>query len=342
MMSAIRPFRGALILALAALALGAAAPASSPTMKAVRIHAWGDESVLTYEDAPRPTPGSGEVLVRIKAAGVNPVDWKIRDGMLNGRVELPFIPGFDAAGVVESVGTGESAYKPGDEVFVYLNLMKGGGYAQYALVPVADLAKKPANIDFKTAAGVPLAALTAWQALFDTAELKSGQTVLIHGAAGGVGHFAVQLAKSRGARVIATASEANLAFVKGLGADRVVDYKKEKFEDAVKELGGVDVILDVVGGETQERSIAVINEGGMLVSIVGPPDAAKLAARKARGAGILVKPNGKELAEIAALIEAGKVKPDISATFDLQDAGRAHIEQKTRAGGRGKIVLTVP
>ncbi len=311
---------------------------AAPTMKAVRIHSFGKPDVLVYEDALRPTPGPVEALVRIHAAGVNPVDWKIRSGTFKGmNLPMPFILGFDISGVVESVGADVKGFKPGDEVFAYMSLRRGGGYAEYAAVPESELAVRPKSIDHVLSAGVPLAALTAWQALFDTAGLKEGQTVLIHGGAGGVGHFAVQLAKSRGAKVIATASAPNHDFLKSIGADQAIDYRTQKFEEHAKD---VDVVLDTVGGDTLARSYQVLKPGGYLVSIVQPPDPEMLAEREIKGRVILVQPNGKDLSEIAALIDAGKVKPHVSETVPLQDVAHAHIQSQ---GGhtRGKIVLKV-
>ncbi|MFO0829337.1 MAG: NADP-dependent oxidoreductase [Phycisphaerales bacterium] len=337
-------FQSLVAVALASLAWCAITPPSlaasdPPTMKAVRIDGFGGVEVMKYEDAAKPVAGPDQVLIHIRAAGVNPVDWKIREGMLRGqKLPMPFILGFDVSGVVETVGDSVKDFKVGDEVYAYLSLMSGGGYAEYVAAPASTVTKKPTNVDHVKAAAVPLAALTAWQALFDRAGLKSGQTVLIHGAAGGVGHFAVQLAKAKGAKVIATASEKNLDFVKGLGADQVIDYRKQKFEEVAKD---VDVVFDMIGGDTLERSYGVVKEGGFVVSIVAPPNAEKLAARKARGAVLLVKPDAKELAEITTLIESGAVKPEVSATFALKDAAKAH--EKSKAGvDRGKIVLTVP
>lgn len=334
-----RPLVVRALVALGALGIAAALGAAPPaTMKAVRMHEFGDASVLRYEDVPVPAPAKGEVLVRVKAAGVNPVDWKVRGGMMKGRATLPLIAGYDVAGVVESLGEGVTEWKVGDSVAAYLAIPKGGGYAEYVAVPAAHLAKSATTIDHVKAAAVPLAALTAWQALFDTAGLTKGQTVLIHAGAGGVGHFAVQLAKAKGAKVIATASGANVEFVKGLGADQVIDYKTQAFETVVKD---VDVVLDMIGGQTMERSIGVLKEGGFLVSIVAPPPQEKLAAKKAKGAVIMVQPNGAELAQIMAMIEAGTVKPTVSATYPLADAAKA--QEKSKAGvERGKIVLTVP
>ncbi len=316
-------------------------------MKAVRQHGNGGPEVLKCEDAPKPSAKAGEVLIAIHAAAVNPVDWKLREGRRGGggaSGELT-IPGFDVSGVVESIGEGVTKFKPGDEVFAMTSLrlgsgggVSGGAYAEYVAVVEAQVAAKPANIDHEHAAAVPLAALTAWQALFDTAKLSEGQTVLIHAGAGGVGHFAVQLAKARGARVIATASSPeNLEFLKQIGADVIVNYKQQKFEDVARD---VDVVLDTIAGETQERSFACLKEGGFLVSILQPPTAAKLKERNLRGAVILVKPDGAELAEIAQLIEAGKVKPEVSATFPLADAAKA--QELNKAGHvRGKVVLKV-
>jgi NADPH:quinone reductase-like Zn-dependent oxidoreductase len=308
------------------------------TMKAVRFHEFGKADVLVYEDAPKPEAKAGEVLVRVRAAGVNPVDWKIRAGGLKAiNPSLPQIPGFDVAGVVESVGADVKRFKKGDEIYSYLSLKRGGAYAEFVTIPESDVAFKPKQIDFVHAGAVPLAALTAWQALFDTAGLKEGQTVLIHAGSGGVGHFAVQLAKAKGAKVIATASEHNLAFLKELGADQAIDYANQKFEELVKD---VDVVFDPIGGDTLERSYGIVKSGGFIVSIVGQPDKTKLAAHGLRGAGILVAPNAKELAEIAALIDAGKVKPVVSEILPLANAKHAHELSET-GHTRGKIVLQV-
>ncbi len=313
-------------------------PAAGPTMKAVRIHETGGSEQLRYEDAPVPSPAAGEILVAVHAAGVNPVDWKLREGMVRQlKAPMPFILGFDVSGTVTKLGEGVTEWKVGDEVCAYLPIVRGGGYAEAVSIPAKDAARKPASVDHVHAASVPLAALTAWQAMFDKANLQPGQTILIHGAAGGVGHFAVQLAKAKGATVIGTASGANVAWVKSLGADRVIDYKKEKFEEVVKD---VDVVFDMIGGDTLERSVGVLKEGGYLVSIVAPPPSEKLNAKKAKGGVFLVQPNGKELALIMDLVAAGTVKPEVSATFPLAEAAKA--QDKSKSGvERGKIVLTV-
>lgn len=329
------------VLALLAVLLAAiAVPAAQPTatMKAIRYHAYGGPEVLKLEDAPKPAPAAGEVLVKVHAASVNPVDWKMRAGKFaRGAAKFPVIPGFDVSGVVESVGDGVTSFKAGDEVYGYLSLGRGGAYAQYVAAPASEFAAKPKTIDHAHAAAVPLAALTAWQAMFDTAKLQPGQTVLIHAAAGGVGHFAVQLAKAKGARVIATASAANAEFLKELGADVVIDYKVTKFEDVAKD---VDVVLDSIGGDTLERSYGVVKTGGFIVSIVAQPSVEKLAARGLKGTVMLVKPNGAQLAEIGALIDAAKVKPHVSAQLPLEDAAKAH-EMSETGRTRGKIVLVV-
>jgi NADPH:quinone reductase-like Zn-dependent oxidoreductase len=308
------------------------------TMKAVRIHEFGKPEVLVYEDAPRPEPKPSEVLVKVHAAGVNPVDWKIRGGAFGkGKSPLPMILGGEIAGTVESCGAEVKGFKPGDEVWALLPLMRMGGYAEYAVVAESDLARKPKSIDFVHAAGVPLAALTAWQALVDTAGLKEGQSVLIHAGAGGVGHFAIQIAKAKGAKVIATASENHLAFLKELGADVAIDYKAQKFEELAKD---VDVVLDSIGGDTQARSLGCLKKGGFLVSIVQPPDKGKLDELGLKGAIILVKPNVKELDELAKLVEDKKLKCVVSATVPLADARKAH-EQSETGHTQGKIVLQV-
>jgi NADPH:quinone reductase-like Zn-dependent oxidoreductase len=308
-------------------------------MKAVRMHEYGDASRLTFEDAPVPRPAKGQILLRVRAAGVNPVDWKIRSGAFKGGLDfpLPVILGFDVAGEVERVGEGVSRFKKGDRVFAFLALSRAGGYAQFAVVDQAEAARMPDELDFARAAATPLAALTAWQCLFDKARLEKGQTVLVHAGAGGVGHFAVQLAKWKGAKVIATASSANSDFLKKLGADQVVDYKAVRFEDVVKD---VDVVLDTVGEDTTNRSAAVLRKGGILVSIVGDPDPAVFAARGARAVDHLVEPNGAQLARIADLLRTRELVPHISLQLPLSDAAKAQTQSES-GRTRGKIVLTV-
>jgi len=317
---------------------GGTKEAQGATMKAIRFHTPGGPEVLRLEDVPRPVPKAGEVLVEVHAAGVNPVDWKLRQNGGKGfGPPLPQIPGFDIAGVVAEVGSGVQRFKPGDAVFGYLALQRGGAYAEYAIALEGELARKPEKLSFDEAAGVPLAALTAWQALVDNAKLEEGQAVLIHGAAGGVGHFAVQIAKARGAHVIATASQKNHEFLKGLGADEVIDYTTQHFEEQVS---GLDVVLDSIGGDTQTRSLGVLAPGGILVSIVGGPPKAELEKRNVRGVGMLVHPDGKELEQIAGLFDKGALKVEVSSVLPLDEAAKA---QELSAGGhvRGKVVLHV-
>lgn len=310
----------------------AAQPAQK--MKAVRYHQNGGPEVLKYEDAPRPVMHADEVLVRVHAAGVNPIDWKMRSARARS---FPLTPGYDISGVVEAAGEKVTGYKAGDEVYAMLPLSRGGGYAEFAVASAEELAPKPKSIDHVHAAGVPLAALTAWQALVDKADVQAGQTVLVHAGAGGVGHFAVQIAKAKGAKVIATASEKNRAFLKEIGADEVVDYTAVKFEEVVKD---VDIVLDCVGGDTLARSYGVPKKGGTLVTIAGALDETKLSERGVKGIRMLVTPNGAQLREIGALIDAGKIKPHVSETFELAEAAKAQeLSEKGRT--RGKIVLKV-
>jgi len=308
------------------------------TMNAIRIHEYGGPEVLRYEEAPRPKRGTGEVLIRVHAAGVNPVDWQAREGYLKAvRPSLPLIVGWDVSGMVESTGTGVTRLKKGDEVYGRPDLARDGAYAEYIVVNESEVAPKPRSIDHIHAAGIPLAALTAWQALFDAAQLKAGQSVLIHAAAGGVGHFAVQLAKWKGAQVIGTASEANRDFVRKLGADEVIDYRTIRFEDTVKD---VDVVLDTIGGDTQKRSWKVLKKGGILVSILSPPSPEEALAHGVLQARVFVQPNAEQLAEIAMLVDFGTLRPIVETVFPLSEAGRAHELSQT-GHTRGKIVLRV-
>jgi NADPH:quinone reductase-like Zn-dependent oxidoreductase len=308
-------------------------------MKAIRFHNYGGPEVLKYEEAPRPAPGPGEVLVRVHAAGVNPVDWKVREGYLKDflRQTLPVIPGWDVSGVVEETGAGVSGLKPGDEVYSRPELSRNGAYADYLVVREAELARRPKSVDHVHAAAIPLAALTAWQSLFDAASLQPGQTVLIHAAAGGVGHFAVQLARWKGARIVGTASPHNHAFLRELGADETIDYTTTRFEEAVRD---VDVVLDTIGGDTQERSWKVLKKGGMLVSILSPPSPKLAAAHGARPAHVFVQPNAAQLTEIAKLVDGGKLKAVVETVLSLPETRRA--QDLSQAGHvRGKLVLKV-
>jgi len=309
------------------------------TMKAVRIHEYGGPENLKYEDAPKPQAGPGEVLIRVHAAGVNPVDWKVGAGFAKERLKytMPFIPGWDVSGVIEAVGAGATRLKVGDEVYSRPDISRDGTYAEYVAVRESEVALKPKSIDHVHAAAIPLAALTAWQALFDAAQLTAGQTVLIHGAAGGVGTFAVQFAKLKGARVIGTASARNHEFLRSLGADQTIDYNTTKFEDVAH---NVDAVLDTITGETADRSYQVIKKGGVYVSVLMPPSAEKAAAHGVRAVHTFVQPSVEQLNEIAKLVDSGKVRPIIEKVFPLAEA-RAAWESNSTGHTRGKIVLRV-
>ena len=313
------------------------AQSDKPTMKAIVIHEYGGPEVLKYEEIPRPEPNDDQLLIRVIAAGVNPVDGMIRSGMFKGNRAFPIILGGDVAGVVEKVGSKITKFKLGDPVFAYVGLDNSGGYAQYALVTEREAAPKPKALTYVEAAAVPIVAITAWQALVDAARLSAGQTVLIHGGSGGVGSFAIQIAKARGAKVIASASTANQDFLKQLGADVAVDYTKQKFEDVAKD---VDVVLDSIGGDTLARSYGVVKKGGIIVSLVARPKESELEKHGIRGSALNAEPNSEELSEIGKLIDERKIKVIVSQTFPLSEAMKAQ-EQVATGHTRGKIVLKV-
>src|SRR5437016_13130609 len=294
------------------------ASATSQTMKTVRIHKYGGPEVLQYEDAPRPKPQAGEVLVRVHAAGVNPIDWKVREGHMKDfwPHKFPLILGWDLSGVVEELGRGVSRFKIGDEVYSLPDPTRDGAYADYIVVREPELALKPNSLHHIRVAAVPLAALTAWQALFDTAQLQPGQRVLIHAGSGGVGHLAVQLATWKGAHVFATASSKNQELLRRLRVDDAIDYTKQKFEDFARD---VDVVLDTIGGETQERSWSVLKRGGNLVSLVQPPSEEKAKELGIRAAFMAGHPSGAQLAEIAKIIDSGKLAPVIDRILPFSE-----------------------
>ncbi len=306
-------------------------------MKTVRFHEFGGPEVLKYEDAPDPEAGPDQMLVRVHAAAVNPVDWKLREGWLRALdLPLPITNGGDISGVVVAVGSDVTEFRPGDAVFGGTGLR--GGYAEFIALGAHEVAAKPATLDHVQAAAVPLAALTGWQALFDIGGLRAGQRVLIHAAAGGIGSLAVQFAKLHGAYVIGTASEANIDFVRDLGADEVIDYRRTPFETAVRD---VDLVLDLIGGEVEDRSWSVLKPGGLLVGVVGVhPSADKAKAAGVRSDAIFMHPDGKQLSEIAGLIDAGKVRVTVSGTYPLSAAVEAQ-ELVHLGHTRGKVVLTV-
>jgi len=304
-------------------------------MKAVRIHQYGGPEVLSLDDAAQPEPGKGQVLVRIHAAGVNPADWKIREGQFKDFMPLQFpaILGFDFAGEVVAPGPGASGFKQGDPV--YGTAM--GCYAEFVAARMEEVALKPTSMSYVEAASVPVAGQTAWQALFDVGGLSAGKRVLIHGASGGVGSFAVQLARARGVFVIGTGSEQNQKYLRELGVDEPIDYRKTKFEDVVRD---VDVVFDTQGGETQQRSWQVLKKGGVLVSIVQPPSEEEAAKHGAKGVFLGRQPSTEQLQEIAKLADAGKFKTRVDTVLPLSEARRAH-ELSQSGHARGKIVLTV-
>ena len=308
-------------------------------MKAVRIHSYGGPEVLRYEEAPRPAINPDDVLIKVHAAAINPVDWKVREGYLRGFIdyELPVVLGWDVSGVVEEVGGAVTDLRVGDEVYARPDIARDGAYAEYIAARASEVALKPRSLDHVQAASVPLAALTAWASLFDAADLQPGQTVLIHAAAGGVGSFAVQLAKWKGARVIGTASAANHALLRELGADELIDYTTTRFEDVAR---GVDVVFDTVGGDTLARSWGVLRPGGILVGVVEQPDEAAAAQRGVRSAFVFIQPDKAKLAKLAELIDAGLVRPQVSTVLPLAEARQAH-EQSQSGHARGKIVLRV-
>lgn len=310
------------------------------TMRAISQNVLGGPEVLKEVEIERPAPRPNEVLVRVRAAGVNPTDWKHREngGFLG---EPPFVLGWDLSGVVEAVGIGVAAFRPGDEVFGMLPYPFGhGSHAEYVIAPVRALTHKPSVIDHTEAGALPLVSLTAWQALTEHSDVRPGQRVLIHAAAGGVGHVAVQIAKARGAYVIGTASAGKHEFLRGLGADEVIDYRETDFTEAVKD---VDVVLDTLGGETSVRSLRVLRPGGVVVSIlpVGSDEFGEEAERLGvRAVRMLLDADRAGMQAIADLVEQGKLRPEIAGTFPLADAAEAHALGET---GRttGKLVLTV-
>ncbi|MEW2623731.1 NADP-dependent oxidoreductase [Streptomyces sp. NPDC048106] len=331
------------------------------TMRAVRLHEHGGPEVLRYDEVPIPEPKPGEVLVRVHAVGINPPDWYLRDGLRNippetrPKFDLPVIPGTDVSGVVEAVAADVAGFSGGDEVFGLLRFpsFDGQAYAEYVAAPASDLARKPAGIDHAHAAGAPMSLLTAWQFLIELGHdhpspfqaarhrpvaLDAGTTVLVNGAAGGVGHFALQLAKWQGARVVAVASGAHESFLRGLGADEFIDYTKGRPEELV---GDVDLVLDAVGGRDSSRFLRTLKRGGALFPVFfGEYDEEETAKLGVTVSGTQVRSNGAQLAEAGRLLDAGTVRVALDSTFPLADARAAH-ERAARGHIQGKIVLTV-
>ena len=299
-------------------------------MRAVLLSETGGPEVLRVEELPRPEPGDGEVLIRVRAASINPIDWKYRRGI--SPKELPAVLGNDVSGTVEL--SRATDYAEGDEVF---GITPSGGYAEFATAPAALIANKPPGVTHEQAAAIPVGGLTAWQALFDTGGLARGQTALIAGAAGGVGHFAVQFAKHAGARAIGTGSARNRDFVLGLGADEYVDYTSQDVSETVHD---VDVAFDTVGGETTQTLVPTVREGGVIVTIAAAPPEQAAAQRGARAALLVMSPSSEQLARIAELVASGDVHVEIAQTLALADVAKAH-ELSESGHVRGKLILTV-
>jgi NADPH:quinone reductase-like Zn-dependent oxidoreductase len=308
-------------------------------MMAWRIHEFGPPDVMKFEELSRPVPGAGEVLVRVEAAGVGPWDAWIRAGKSALPQPLPLTPGSDLSGEIVEVGQGVSELRAGDQVYGVTNLRFIGAYAEFAVASAAMISMKPRSVSFIQAASVPVIAVTAWQALFDYARLEAGQTVVIHGAAGNVGAFAVQLARRAGVRIIATAASNDAPFLRDLGANTVIDFHAQRFEEQVR---CADAVIDLVGGETQTRSFQVLRRGGKLISAVSPPDQTVAQSYGVEAAFFLVNVTSRDLAQIAALLDGGELRTHVGAALPLRDAGKAHLMlEHLRPQPKGKIVLAV-
>ena len=307
-------------------------------MKAARIHRFGPPEVIVLDDVPTPTPDPQQVLIRVAAAGVGPWDALIREGKSAVDVPLPVTLGSDFSGVVEMVGSDVHDFKPGDEVYGATNPEFIGGYAEYALASAGMIARKPRSLTFEEAASVPVVAVTAWQMLFDYAKAQSGQSVLIHGAAGSVGAYAVQLAHRAGLRVFATVSADDVAFVKSLGADTAIDYKTTRFEDVVP---GVDIVLDLVGGDTRMRSFKIIKPGGILVSAVSNESPQPGLATDVRSVFFLVEVTTQRLQELTALFDRRELQARVGTVLPLDQARTAHEMLGGAPHNSGKIVLKI-
>ncbi|GHO96926.1 NADPH:quinone reductase [Reticulibacter mediterranei] len=312
---------------------------ANEVMQAIRVHQYGEPEQLQLEVVPRPVPKEGEALVKIHATGVLPIEWKIRSGTFRNYMPatFPYIPGSAFAGIVEQVGSGVTTFQKGQAVFGRTN---NGGYAEYTIVATETLALKPEALSFAEAASISGGATVAWTALFECAELQAGQSILIHGAAGGVGAFAVQFARDRGAHVIGTASSANQAFVAALGAERVIDYATTPFEQVVRD---VDVVLDTIGGDVLRRSMQIVKPGGIVVSLLEEPSqdqARALRIRAMKNTASLPFPSTQLLQTIAHLIDEGQVKATIAHIFPLREASLAHALSQN-GHGHGRIVLHV-
>ena len=309
------------------------------TMRAVRAHARGGAEQLRFEDVPRPDPRAGEALIRVHAAGITPTELEWAETWVDrqGHDRTPMIPSHEFSGVVEELGHGVTHVVAGEEVYGLVPFDNDGAAADYVTVRARDLAPKPVQLDHVRAAALPLSALTAWQAFTEQAHVRSGQHVLVHGGAGGVGAFAVQIAKVLGARVTATASAGDIEYVRSLGADEVVDYKAARFEEVVSD---VDVVLDPIGGRTSEASLGVLNDGGSLISLAGPPAVTMPEGRDLSARFFIVEPERSQLIELARLVDDGRLRIEVAEVFPLQDAAAAYEFGRT-ARRRGKVVIQV-
>jgi NADPH:quinone reductase-like Zn-dependent oxidoreductase len=307
---------------------------SNATMQAIQTHDYGGPEVLVLEQAPRPDPNPDQVLIRLKAAGVNPADWKYRSGMFKQFMPLtfPWTPGLEGSGIVEAVGANVTTFKKGDEIYGIVN----SSYAEYALASAKEVQPKPVELSFEEAASIPVGFLTAWGAVVDTANVQAGQRVLVHGAAGGTGLYAVQLAKWKGAHVTGTASAGNHALARSLGADDMIDYNATRFETILKD---IDVVIDTVGGDLSKRSFQVIRPGGIFVTVAGmlPEDAGEKRNIRAVRAG---RASPDHLKEASELIQAKLIKPVVGKVFTLAEARQAQELSETRHG-RGRILLRI-
>ncbi len=308
-------------------------------MKAIRIHAYGGPEMMQLEDAPVPACGAGDLLVRVVAAGVNPIDWKMRSGAMAAQLpqSFPITLGSDAAGIVTAMGGAVRGFELGDEVFFYAEFARGGTYAEYVAVEASQVAKKPGTVSFSTAAALPTPGQAAWTALIETAKIGPGLRVLIHGGAGALGTIAVQLAKEHGAHVIATASGDGVALVKSLGADEVIDYRTQRFEQVAHD---IDIVLDTLGGQTQEASWATMRKGGILVATAMPPSPDRAAAAGVRAAFVFTPPRGAVLAQLAQRVDDGRIRVVVGQEFAMANAAQAHrLGESGKA--RGKMILHV-
>ncbi len=309
------------------------------TMNAIRFHTYGGPEVLVTEQVAKPSPGKGQLLVRIHAASVNPIDWKLRQGLLKdlAPLRLPIISGQDLAGTVEAVGEDVRGLRPGDEVFGMTAMPDGGAYAEYAVLDEAAVARKPRSLDMVQAASIPMGALTAWQGVVEAGGLKAGDRVFVHAGAGNVGGMAVQIAHALGAHVTAGASARSRELVGRYGADRVVDYGSERFEDVVRDQ---DIVFDTIAGDMQARSWGLLKPGGILVSALGVADPSQAAARGVRATGMGCVPNGEQLRRVAELVDGDKIRSNVATVLALAHAAEAQ-ELSRKGGVKGKIVLTV-